>query len=144
MAKKRKQRSKPNKSVVGPAPPDTSHDEQAEPVEQTEAVEQPETEQTEQGEQPETAPIEFDAAVALGRELLATIKTNFLRLGELADRVEIHLGEKTLKKWAAELGVSYESAKRYRSAHRAYKGKDLGETSPSAGVLAARDRKSVV
>ena len=47
--------------------------------------------------------------------------------------VETDHGEKKLEKWAAEIGVSYESVKRYRSTYRKYKDANFGETSPSAG-----------
>ena len=85
----------------------------------------------------QTDKIQFDDAVELEKTLVAAIKTNKMRLGELAECVETDHGEKKLEKWAAEIGVSYESVKRYRSTYRKYKDANFGETSPSTGVLQA-------
>jgi hypothetical protein len=69
--------------------------------------------------------IPFHVAVREGKLLVgetnATADRNDWRLGELADRVEPIYGEKTLARFAAEIGQAHCTVKRRRTTYRAWK-----------------------
>jgi hypothetical protein len=69
--------------------------------------------------------ISYDEAVTEGREILAQIngaERGQLRLGELADRLEPKYRDRTLAKFAAELGIAKCTLERYRTVYRAWQG----------------------
>ena len=65
--------------------------------------------------------INYDDAVSEAKQIIATIESNEMRLGELADRLEPRYGEKTLEKFAKEIGVAVCTLERRRSVYRAWK-----------------------
>jgi hypothetical protein len=82
--------------------------------------------------------INFDEAVAQAKQHIEAKKHHEMMLGELADRVEPKYGDRTLAKFAEEIGVDVADLNRWRSVYRAYKGKPPIEgTSPKFGVLQA-------
>jgi hypothetical protein len=65
--------------------------------------------------------IPFEAAVRQGRVLWAEITKGdraSMRLGELADKIEPRYADRTLKKYADEIGALYETVKRCRTTYR--------------------------
>ena len=103
---------------------------------QSKTPKQSKAEPVEQVEQAE--PIEFDAAVDMGRHFVALIELNE-ELGALADRVKPKYGKQTVAKLAEAIGLTYDTLKKYRTVYRAYKDKqkEMGETSPPFAVLSA-------
>jgi hypothetical protein len=87
----------------------------------------------------DTIDFNFDAAVVEGKQILKQIETaerGQLRLGELADGLERVYGDRTLAKYAAELGIAKCTLQRYQNVHRAWKGKVApGPPLPSYAVL---------
>jgi hypothetical protein len=75
----------------------------------------------------DTAPTEsinYDAAVTEGKAIVAKIEEaerGQLRLGELADMVETRYSDRTLAKFAVDLGVAKCTLDRYRTVYRAWK-----------------------
>jgi hypothetical protein len=70
-----------------------------------------------------TNTIPYDQAVAEGKKILAKIEDaerGQLRLGELAAKVETIYGDRTLSKFAKELGIAPCTLARYRDVFRAY------------------------
>ena len=70
-----------------------------------------------------TDKIPFDDAVSEGKEIVAQIEVaerGQLRLGELADRLEPRYKDRTLAKFAAEIGVAKCTLDRYRTVYRAW------------------------
>jgi hypothetical protein len=70
--------------------------------------------------------IKYNDAVAEGKKIIARIEAaerGQLRLGELAAKVETKYGDRTLAKFAAELGIAKCTLERYRNVYRAYEGK---------------------
>lgn len=65
--------------------------------------------------------INYDEAVSEARQIIATIESNEMKLGELADRLEPRYGEQTLKKFAQEIGIAVCTLERRRSVYRAWK-----------------------
>ena len=86
-----------------------------------------------------TDKIPFDDAVREGKEILAKIEDaecGQLRLGELADKLEPRYKDRTLAKFAAEIGVAKCTLDRYRTVYRAWDGNLApGPNSPSYAVL---------
>jgi hypothetical protein len=67
--------------------------------------------------------IDFDAAVNEGKQIIADLeasKNRWLRLGQLADKVEARYGETMLKQFAKEIGIAACTVARARSVFRAY------------------------
>jgi hypothetical protein len=93
----------------------------------------------EQNEVQTTDTIPFDDAVAEGKELKAKIadaERSQLRLGELAAKLEPKYGDRTLAKFAAEIGIDKNTLNNYRTVYRAWEGKlPPGVKSPSFTVL---------
>jgi hypothetical protein len=92
-------------------------------------------------EQPDDL-INFDKAVAKGKELVAKLKTQDkvvhiteMELGELADRLETKYGDKTLERFAKDIGIGAARLKRCRSVYRAWKGKEA----PGAPFAVAKE-----
>jgi hypothetical protein len=76
--------------------------------------------------------ISYDAAVTEGKELVKEIKSNQMRLGELADRLQPKYGDKTLERFAKAIGIKAATVERWRSTYRKQKGKPATEpVSPS-------------
>jgi hypothetical protein len=87
-----------------------------------------------------TDTIPYDHAVREGQEIVLEIEAaerGQLRLGELADRLEPKYGNRTLAKFAAEIGVRSKcTLDRYRTVYRAWAGKLApGPISSSYAVL---------
>jgi hypothetical protein len=102
------------------------------------------------GESPER--IAFDDAVAEGKAILAKIEDaqrGQLRLGELAHKV-VHptYGDRTIAKFAKELGIAPCTLKRYRDVYRAWEGKISAPGRQSYAVLrelaALEDREQII
>ena len=74
--------------------------------------------------------IKFDDAVEMGLRFVSNIKLNEWELGALADRVEPKYGKATLKRFAEELGVPYETLRKYRYVYRKFRGKHIGDNFP--------------
>jgi hypothetical protein len=73
---------------------------------------------------PDTIP--YDKAVREGKEIILEIEAaerGQLRLGELADKLEKKYGDRSLAKFAAEIGVAKCTLDRYQTVYRAWKGK---------------------
>jgi hypothetical protein len=73
-----------------------------------------------------TEVIPFDNAVSEGKEIIAQIEVaerGQLRLGELADKLEPKYKDRTLAKFAAEIGIQKCTLERYRTTYRAWAGK---------------------
>lgn len=74
-----------------------------------------------------TDTIGYDTAVREGKEIVLEIEAaerGQLRLGELADNLEPKYGDRTLAKFAAEIGVGSKcTLDRYRTVYRAWAGK---------------------
>jgi hypothetical protein len=73
-----------------------------------------------------TDTIEFHAAVIEGRTILTEIEKaerGQLRLGELADTLAPKYGDRTVAKFADELGIAKCTLDRYRTVYRAWAGK---------------------
>ena len=83
--------------------------------------------------------INYDEAVREGRKILARIEDaerDQLRLGELADKLEPKYKDRTLAKFANEIGVAKCTLDRYRTVYRAWAGKLApGPNSISYAVL---------
>src|SRR5262245_19890963 len=71
--------------------------------------------------------IEFDEAVVEGKKLVKELHSNENKLGELADRLEPKYGDKTLDRFAKEIGVNAGTLKRWRSTYRKWKGIEAPE-----------------
>jgi hypothetical protein len=67
--------------------------------------------------------VDYDAAVAEGRRIVADIEGRRMRLGQLADQVATGYGDESLKRFAVEIGIKAVSLERCRSVFRAWKGK---------------------
>ena len=100
-----------------------------------------------------TDKIPFAAAVSEGKEIVAKLEDaerGQLRLGELADNVEPKYGDRTMAKFAAEIGVGSKcTLDRYRTVYRAWAGKLApGPNSVSYAVLRELathpDRKQII
>jgi hypothetical protein len=68
----------------------------------------------------------YDEAVLEGQEILKQIdaaERGQLRLGELADKLQTIYGDRTLSKFAVDLGVAKCTLDRYRTVYRAWEGK---------------------
>jgi hypothetical protein len=79
----------------------------------------------------------YDAAVAEAKQILQNIETaesGRMRLGELADQVETHYGdeEKSLKKFAKDIGMALCTLERTRSVYRAWA--EIKATPPNFSV----------
>ena len=73
-----------------------------------------------------TEAIPYERAVREGQEILLNIEAaerGQLRLGELADKLEPRYGDRTLAKFADEIGVAKCTLDRYRTVYRAWEGK---------------------
>jgi transposase-like protein len=81
--------------------------------------------------------ISYDEAVTEGKQLVKAIKSNQMRLGELADRLEPKYGKQTLKHFAKEIGVKASTVERWRSVYRSRKGKPATEPESPPSVLKA-------
>jgi hypothetical protein len=70
--------------------------------------------------------VDFDAIVREGKQVVAELRGHErrgqLRLGELADLVETHYGQRDLKRFAGELGIAACTLGRYRDVYRAWDG----------------------
>jgi hypothetical protein len=93
-------------------------------------------------EQPDA--IDFDKAVAKGKGLVATLKsqdaavnTTEMELGKLADSLTPIYGDKTLARFAKAIGISADRLNRCRSVYRAYKGKEIKGPAPKFAVYQA-------
>src|SRR6516162_5690696 len=86
-----------------------------------------------------TDTIPYDKAVREGQAILAEIEVaerGQLRLGELAHKLEKKYGDRTLAKFAAEIGVAKCTLDRYQTVYRAWEGKLApGPISTSYAVL---------
>lgn len=71
--------------------------------------------------EPDKATLDYDAAVAEGRQIVTALKNNEWALGELADRVKTKYGANTLARFAEDIGVEPSTLERYRSVYRAWK-----------------------
>jgi hypothetical protein len=76
-----------------------------------------------------TETIPYDEGVREGREIVARLgevergqQRDQQRLGELADKVEKKYGDRTLAKYAKDIGVAPCTLERHRSVYRAWKG----------------------
>jgi hypothetical protein len=70
--------------------------------------------------------IPYDKAVREGKEIILKIEAaerGQLRLGELADKLEPKYKDRTLAKFAAEIGIAKCTLDRYRTVYRAWEGK---------------------
>jgi hypothetical protein len=87
----------------------------------------------------DTDTIDFNAAVIEGKQILKQIELaerGQLRLGEIADKLEPKYGDRTLAKFAAEIGIDKTTLNNYRSVYRAWEGKlPPGVIFPSFTVL---------
>ena len=75
----------------------------------------------------------FDDAVSEGKKIVAQIEAaekGQLRLGELADKLETHYNDRTVAKFAAEVGLAKCTVDRYRTVYRAWKDK-IGPKGPN-------------
>jgi hypothetical protein len=83
--------------------------------------------------------IKYNDAVTEGKEIIANLEaaeSKQLRLGELADKLEPKYGDRTLAKFADEIGVAKCTLERHRNVYRAYDGKLApGPISVSYAVL---------
>jgi DNA repair exonuclease SbcCD ATPase subunit len=73
-----------------------------------------------------TDTIPYDKAVREGKEIILEIESaerGQLRLGELAHKLEKKYGDRTLAKFAAEIGVAKCTLDRYQTVYRAWEGK---------------------
>ena len=84
-----------------------------------------------------TAPndrISYDEAVTAGRNIVKTLdreqRRHQLHLGQLADRVEPKYGDRTVAKFAKEIGVAACTLKRYLSVYRAWDGRGIEAPGP--------------
>jgi hypothetical protein len=86
-----------------------------------------------------TDTIPYDKAVREGKEIILEIEAaerGQLRLGELAYKLDKKYGDRTLAKFAAEIGVAKCTLDRYQTVYRAWEGKlALGPISTSYAVL---------
>jgi hypothetical protein len=89
--------------------------------------------------------IKFDVAVREGKQIVARIDGDQLRLGELAERLEPIYGERTLQRFAQQIGVAACTLKRRRSVFRAWIGAPAPQSYSVAQELAAHpDRAEIV
>jgi hypothetical protein len=86
-----------------------------------------------------TEPIDFHEAVIEGKKILKEIdvaQRGQLRLGELADQLQIAYGDRNLAKFAQEIDLAACTLARYRDVYRAWKNiRAPGRESPSYAVL---------
>jgi hypothetical protein len=80
--------------------------------------------------------IPYDDAVSEGKEIVANEKRGQMRLGELADKLEPKYKDRTLAKFAKEIGIAPCTLERYRSVYRAWK-ENLAPGPVSYAVLRA-------
>jgi excisionase family DNA binding protein len=73
--------------------------------------------------------IRYEDAVSQGKELVSELEAvaarNQLQLGELADRVETKYKDRTLARFAKDIGVVECTLKRYRDVYRAWKSTNI-------------------
>jgi hypothetical protein len=78
--------------------------------------------------------IPYEEAVAEGKDIIKKMddeqRRHQMRLGELADRVETKYGDRTLAKFAKEIGISACTLQRYLSVYRAWAGKGIEAPGP--------------
>jgi hypothetical protein len=65
---------------------------------------------------------DYDEAVAEAKQIIAEKDSSreWLRLGELADKLEPRYGEQTLKRFAKDIGIAACTLERHRSVFRAW------------------------
>src|SRR5215475_14309332 len=72
-----------------------------------------------------TSYINYDEAIREGQAIVAKIEGQMrhekMRLGELADKLEPKYADRTLAKFAAEIGIAACTLERHRSVYRAWK-----------------------
>ncbi len=85
-------------------------------------AEQTKTKTRKRAQQPDFI-INYDEAVALAKQLVKDIKSDQMRLGELADRLQPKYGDKTLARFAKDIRVNVATVERWRSVYRKWKGK---------------------
>ena len=90
--------------------------------------------------------IEYENAVEEGSLLVQRIERDQWRLGELADGVATVYGEESLKRYAADIGINFNTLRNYRSMHRKWPNKNSRPTSIAvAKVLASSpDREDII
>src|SRR5205823_3838698 len=64
--------------------------------------------------------IDYDAAVTEGKKITQDTERGWMRLGELADRIEPRYDNQTLKRFAADIGIAACTLERRRSVYRAW------------------------
>jgi hypothetical protein len=86
-------------------------------------VESTQTKKHNQKPKPKSTEIKYDEkAVAEGKLLVKALQSNEMKLGELADRLQPRYGDKTLARFAKEIGLPVATLNRCRSVYRAWKG----------------------
>src|SRR5437660_1417507 len=83
--------------------------------------------------------IDYDAAIAEGKQIVAQIEKSrerLMRLGELAHRVEKRYRGETLKRFAAEIGIAACTLERCRSVYRAWQSDSKEAPAPKSFAVA--------
>ena len=78
-----------------------------------------------------------DKAIAKGKKLAAIFKAAEWEPGKLADQLEPKYGDKTLARFAKDIGLDAVQLSRCHSTYRAWKGKKIKEPAPKFAVLQA-------
>jgi hypothetical protein len=65
-------------------------------------------------------PMKYQEAVREGRILAESVDRNNWRLGEIADQLEPVYGDKTLERFADDIGMNYQSLKYCKATYRAW------------------------
>ena len=74
-------------------------------------------------DEPDGEQIKYDEAVIRGKRLVEIIHPSEIELGMIADKLEPKYGKQTLRRYAEELPIDYNTLKGYRATYRAWKDK---------------------
>jgi hypothetical protein len=80
----------------------------------------------------------YDEAVVEGRNLVSSMKDSQFELGRIADKLEPKYEERTLERFAEEIGIDHGTLKSYRTTYRAWK--DQPARPPGYSVAKALNR----
>ena len=68
-----------------------------------------------------TPQIKYDDAVREGRKIVDQANRGWWRLGQIADQLQPKYGDKTLERFAAAIGIKFDTLARFRDVYRAWK-----------------------
>jgi hypothetical protein len=88
----------------------------------------------------------YEDAVEEGKEIVQCLNKDQWRLGELADGVATDYGEETLKSYAEDIGINFNTLRNYRSMYRKWPNRDTRpkSTAVAKALAAYPDREDII